>query len=312
MQRLLRYARWDADAVRDDVRAYALDNLGADGGVPIVDENGFVDEPGVERAGLLGTQTRPGEGAGVHVLLIHGVHAPLSSRVGPPAGRTGAGDLPDMQAAQRGGTHRSCGRSPHPRRKWRVRKGHVSWAGAVRTVQTRTPPQTTGAQRQGTPLQARTVEYRLSMTLKRTRPRGAADPCVRHPSRVTFHSHARRTIIVDLVRGAAEHSCARGRKAQLLNPVGYQAMCWSKRVVLTVETVEPFGVPIRSRMSPHRHLSAVCLRTMATPCPAKTVLSRAAASECTMPYDGSSACIPEASKSSAVVPVVLRCRLWPR
>ncbi len=42
MQRLLRYARWDADAVRDDVRAYAAEHLGADGGVLIVDETGFV------------------------------------------------------------------------------------------------------------------------------------------------------------------------------------------------------------------------------------------------------------------------------
>jgi hypothetical protein len=33
-QRLLRYARWDADAVRDDPRAYAAGHLGADGSVP--------------------------------------------------------------------------------------------------------------------------------------------------------------------------------------------------------------------------------------------------------------------------------------
>jgi SRSO17 transposase len=42
MQRLLRYALRDADAVRDDVRAYAVEHLGADGGVLIVDETGFV------------------------------------------------------------------------------------------------------------------------------------------------------------------------------------------------------------------------------------------------------------------------------
>ncbi|MFE1458681.1 IS701 family transposase [Streptomyces sp. NPDC058735] len=42
MQRLLRYARWDADAVRDDLRAYAVAHLGADGAVLIVDETGFV------------------------------------------------------------------------------------------------------------------------------------------------------------------------------------------------------------------------------------------------------------------------------
>ncbi len=42
MQRLLRYACWDADAVRDDVRACAVDHLGTGGTVPIVDETGFV------------------------------------------------------------------------------------------------------------------------------------------------------------------------------------------------------------------------------------------------------------------------------
>jgi SRSO17 transposase len=42
MQRLLRYARWDADAVRDDLRAYVADHLGADDAVLVVDETGFV------------------------------------------------------------------------------------------------------------------------------------------------------------------------------------------------------------------------------------------------------------------------------
>ncbi len=41
MQRLLRYARWDADAVRDDIRTYAVEHLGDDG-VLIVDETGFL------------------------------------------------------------------------------------------------------------------------------------------------------------------------------------------------------------------------------------------------------------------------------
>ncbi|MFI0779397.1 hypothetical protein [Streptomyces sp. NPDC021212] len=31
MQRLLRYARWDADAVRDDIRSYVAEHLGTDG-----------------------------------------------------------------------------------------------------------------------------------------------------------------------------------------------------------------------------------------------------------------------------------------
>ncbi|WP_436975839.1 IS701 family transposase [Nonomuraea angiospora] len=50
LQRLLRTARWDADAVRDDVRAFAVDRLGP-GGVLIVDETGFVKK-GARSAGV--------------------------------------------------------------------------------------------------------------------------------------------------------------------------------------------------------------------------------------------------------------------
>jgi SRSO17 transposase len=42
LQRLLRYARWDADAVRDDLRSYAAEHLGTDDAVLIVDETGFL------------------------------------------------------------------------------------------------------------------------------------------------------------------------------------------------------------------------------------------------------------------------------
>ncbi|WP_079058188.1 IS701 family transposase [Streptomyces cellostaticus] len=51
MQRLLRSSRWDADAVRDDVRAYVLEHLGADDGVLIVDETGFLKK-GTASAGV--------------------------------------------------------------------------------------------------------------------------------------------------------------------------------------------------------------------------------------------------------------------
>jgi SRSO17 transposase len=40
MQRLLTTARWDADAVRDDVRGYVVEHLGDPGGVLVVDETG--------------------------------------------------------------------------------------------------------------------------------------------------------------------------------------------------------------------------------------------------------------------------------
>jgi hypothetical protein len=41
MQRLLRTADWNADTVRDELRAYVVERLGP-GGVLIVDETGFV------------------------------------------------------------------------------------------------------------------------------------------------------------------------------------------------------------------------------------------------------------------------------
>ncbi|MFI6673114.1 IS701 family transposase, partial [Streptomyces sp. NPDC050481] len=51
MQRLLRSARWDADEVRDDIRAYVFEHLGADDGVLIVDETGFLKK-GTASAGV--------------------------------------------------------------------------------------------------------------------------------------------------------------------------------------------------------------------------------------------------------------------
>ncbi|MFJ7281001.1 IS701 family transposase [Kitasatospora sp. NPDC098663] len=41
MQRLLRSARWDAEAVRDEVRSYVAEHLGGADGVLIIDETGF-------------------------------------------------------------------------------------------------------------------------------------------------------------------------------------------------------------------------------------------------------------------------------
>ena|SRR5690242_7614035 len=42
MQRLLNFYRWDADAVRDDLRGYVLDELGDPAGVVVADETGFL------------------------------------------------------------------------------------------------------------------------------------------------------------------------------------------------------------------------------------------------------------------------------
>src|SRR3954447_22191197 len=50
MQRLLRSADWNADAVRDELRGYVIEGLGA-GGVLIVDETGFIKK-GIRSAGV--------------------------------------------------------------------------------------------------------------------------------------------------------------------------------------------------------------------------------------------------------------------
>jgi SRSO17 transposase len=42
MQHLLAAARWDADAMRDDLRAYVTEHLGDPGAVLVVDETGDV------------------------------------------------------------------------------------------------------------------------------------------------------------------------------------------------------------------------------------------------------------------------------
>jgi SRSO17 transposase len=44
MQRLLNAAQWDADAVRDDLRAYVVDHLGDPQAVLIIDETGFLKQ----------------------------------------------------------------------------------------------------------------------------------------------------------------------------------------------------------------------------------------------------------------------------
>jgi SRSO17 transposase len=51
MQRLLTTARWDPDALRDDVRAYVVEHLGDPGGVLVVDETGFLKK-GAKSAGV--------------------------------------------------------------------------------------------------------------------------------------------------------------------------------------------------------------------------------------------------------------------
>jgi len=51
IQRLLGRARWDADEVRDDLRAYVVEHLGQPDGVLIIDETGFLKK-GTKSAGV--------------------------------------------------------------------------------------------------------------------------------------------------------------------------------------------------------------------------------------------------------------------
>jgi SRSO17 transposase len=51
IQRLLNAATWDAEAVRDDLRAYVAEHLGDSGGVPILDETGFIKK-GTQSVGV--------------------------------------------------------------------------------------------------------------------------------------------------------------------------------------------------------------------------------------------------------------------
>ena len=51
MQRLLNFYRWDADAVRDDLRGYVLDHLDDPSGVVVTDETGFLQK-GIRSAGV--------------------------------------------------------------------------------------------------------------------------------------------------------------------------------------------------------------------------------------------------------------------
>src|SRR5919202_6950989 len=51
MQDFLGRMRWDADAVRDDLRAYVVEHLGDPGAVLVLDETGFVKK-GAESVGV--------------------------------------------------------------------------------------------------------------------------------------------------------------------------------------------------------------------------------------------------------------------
>lgn len=87
-------ARWDADAVRDDLRAYAAERLGTGGGVLVVDETGFLKKgrssAGVQRQ-YTGTAGRL-ENAQIGVFLaLAGSTSPEHSWSSDPERREAAG-----------------------------------------------------------------------------------------------------------------------------------------------------------------------------------------------------------------------------
>ncbi len=51
MQRLLSQAVWDTNGVRDDLRAYALEHLGTESAILVIDESGF-PKRGTKSAGV--------------------------------------------------------------------------------------------------------------------------------------------------------------------------------------------------------------------------------------------------------------------
>ncbi|GAA2662756.1 hypothetical protein GCM10010307_82130 [Streptomyces vastus] len=119
MQHLLERAKWDADAVRDDLRVYAVDRLGAEQAALIVDETGDVKKGqatvGVQRqyTGTAGTI----ENAQAAVYLVYATergHAAVDRELYLPAPHLGRG--PSAIAGRPGWN--PTPRALRPRRSW--------------------------------------------------------------------------------------------------------------------------------------------------------------------------------------------------
>ena len=119
MQDFLARMRWDAEAVRDDLRAYVVEHLGDPEAVPVPDETGFVKK-GAESAGVqrqysgtagriedcqvgvfLGCASRHG-----HALIDRALYLPEGWAKDPPRAarrgrRTGGGRLHHQARARR-------------------------------------------------------------------------------------------------------------------------------------------------------------------------------------------------------------------
>src|SRR3954453_256278 len=95
MQDFLSRMRWDADAVRDDLRAYVVEHLGEPEAVLVLDETGFVKK-GEKSAGVQRQYSGPAgrvENCQIGVFLgyasRHG-HARIARPLNPPGAVAGA------------------------------------------------------------------------------------------------------------------------------------------------------------------------------------------------------------------------------
>jgi SRSO17 transposase len=104
MQRLLTTTRWDPDALRDDVRAYVIEQLGDPDGVLVVDETGFLKKGGKSA----GVQRQYSGTAGRIENCQVGVFLAYTSPKGAGAGRSGAVPAQGM-GQQPGAPHRGAG-----------------------------------------------------------------------------------------------------------------------------------------------------------------------------------------------------------
>ena len=129
MQDLLNRAVWDAEAVRDDLRAYVVEHLGDPDAVLVVDETGFL-----KKGHQVGRRAAPVQrhGGTDRELPDRGLPRLCQS---PGAGLSRPGALP---AAELGGGRRPAGggggaggrRLPHQARRWRKRCWNGRWRRA--------------------------------------------------------------------------------------------------------------------------------------------------------------------------------------
>ena len=101
MQHLLARASWDADGVRDDLRAYVIEHLGDPGAVLVVDETGDVKK-GTATAGVQRQYTgTAGRIENAQVAVYLGYAAPARARADRPGAVPAASPGPATRPAAR-------------------------------------------------------------------------------------------------------------------------------------------------------------------------------------------------------------------